>query len=108
MNAKYNKLDGYRGTGGECCCTGQIRRSVHRIKHGREGWGEVRWDGGWCGIIIWQNGCRPRARDEAYMQITCRNIRRCCKLNGILVSVLHEPISDLHIIKLQWVISSWK
>jgi hypothetical protein len=37
MNAKYNKLDGYRDTGGECCCAGQIRRNVHRTKHSRRG-----------------------------------------------------------------------
>jgi hypothetical protein len=41
MNAKYNKLSVYRGTGGECCCAGQIRRSVHRIKHGGDGVGII-------------------------------------------------------------------
>jgi hypothetical protein len=39
MNAKYNKLDGYRDTGGDCCCAGAITSSVHRIKHGRWGGG---------------------------------------------------------------------
>jgi hypothetical protein len=39
MNAKYNKLDGYRDTGGECRCSGAISSSVHRIKHGTAGWG---------------------------------------------------------------------
>jgi hypothetical protein len=39
MNAKSNKLDGYRDTGGERCCAGAITSSVHRMKHGTWGAG---------------------------------------------------------------------